>query len=246
MWYHLVFNREALIGIINSLVFSKLFYCFSVWASTSSTDIEKMQCVQNFPARIVTATHKYDHITPCLKELKWLPVEKKLYLRDAIMAFKCNNGIAPGYLSGKFSRRGLPSGRITRQLNDIHVSKFRTAMSQKSFTYRGSVIWNCLSRELKLCASTKIFMYTVCYSKFCLFQLGVYLGAEAVSHLEEISEEGIEMMAASSTVGVVLPTTAYILKLKPPPVRKMIEHGRQMMIEPIYITYKYCYLYYES
>ena len=51
------------------------------------------------------------------------------------------------------------------------------------------------------------------------------LGARAASHLEEISDKGIEMMAVSSTVGVVLPTTAYILKLKPPPVRKMIEHG---------------------
>ena len=51
------------------------------------------------------------------------------------------------------------------------------------------------------------------------------LGARAASHLEEISDEGIKMMAASATVGVVLPTTAYILKLKPPPVRKMIEHG---------------------
>ena len=51
------------------------------------------------------------------------------------------------------------------------------------------------------------------------------LGARAASHLEEISDEGIKMMAASSTVGVVLPTTAYILKLKPPPVRKMIEYG---------------------
>jgi imidazolonepropionase len=54
----------------------------------------------------------------------------------------------------------------------------------------------------------------------------VTLGARAVSHLEEISDKGIEMMAASSTVGVVLPTTAYILKLKPPPVRKMIENGK--------------------
>ena len=56
-------------------------------------------------------------------------------------------------------------------------------------------------------------------------ELGVTLGARAASHLEEISDKGIEMMAASSTIGVVLPTTAYILKLKPPPVRKMIECG---------------------
>jgi len=48
---------------------------------------------------------------------------------------------------------------------------------------------------------------------------------EAISHLEEISDEGIEAMAKSKSVGVILPTTAYILRLKPPPVRKMIDQG---------------------
>ena len=42
---------------------------------------------------VVTRTDKLDHITPCLKAPKWLPVVKKLYLRDAVMAFKCINGL---------------------------------------------------------------------------------------------------------------------------------------------------------
>ncbi len=33
-------------------------------------------------------------------------------------------------------------------------------------------------------------------------------------------------MSEKSVVAVVLPTTAYILRLSPPPVRKMIEAGR--------------------
>ena len=55
--------------------------------------------------------------------------------------------------------------------------------------------------------------------------MGASIGAEAISHLEEISEEGVEAMAASGSVAVVLPTTAYILRLKSPPVRRMIEAG---------------------
>ena len=51
------------------------------------------------------------------------------------------------------------------------------------------------------------------------------LGAEAISHLEEVSDDGIEAMAAAGTVAVILPTTAYILRLPQPPVRKMIEAG---------------------
>nr|CDJ97898.1 Amidohydrolase 1 domain containing protein [Haemonchus contortus] len=59
-------------------------------------------------------------------------------------------------------------------------------------------------------------------------ELGVRLlqmEARAMSHLEEISDDGIRAMAKSGTVAVVLPSTAFILRLTPPPVRKMIENG---------------------
>ena len=35
----------------------------------------------------------------------------------------------------------------------------------------------------------------------------------------------MKAMAEAGSVGVILPTTAYILRLKPPPVRQMIEAG---------------------
>jgi len=56
-------------------------------------------------------------------------------------------------------------------------------------------------------------------------ELAGELGALAVSHLECISDEGIAALAKRPTFAVLLPTTAYILKLKPPPARKMIEAG---------------------
>ena len=59
-----VFNKELLIIIIKALVFSKLFYCSSVWSSTSGKNIKKLQHVQNFAARIISGHSKYDHVTP--------------------------------------------------------------------------------------------------------------------------------------------------------------------------------------
>jgi len=56
-------------------------------------------------------------------------------------------------------------------------------------------------------------------------ELGAQLGAQAISHLEEISETGIRAMEKSGSVAVILPSTAYILRLKCPPVRSMIENG---------------------
>lgn len=55
--------------------------------------------------------------------------------------------------------------------------------------------------------------------------MGASLGAAAISHLEEISDAGIAAMAKSGSTAVILPTTAYILRLPSPPVRKMIDNG---------------------
>ena len=61
-----IFDRKTLILIINSLIFSKMYYCSAVWSNTSQRNIVKLQAVQNFAARIVTGTRKYDHVTPVL------------------------------------------------------------------------------------------------------------------------------------------------------------------------------------
>ncbi|KAI6213102.1 putative imidazolonepropionase [Aphelenchoides besseyi] len=56
-------------------------------------------------------------------------------------------------------------------------------------------------------------------------ELAAELKSAAAAHLEEISTEGIRQLAAAGTVAVLLPTTAYILRLKPPPARSIIEAG---------------------
>jgi hypothetical protein len=118
-WVKHVFKKELLVTVINSLVFSKLYYCSTVWSNTSDRNIRKLQGIQNFAARIVSGTRKYDHITPVLKELRGIPVQLKLYYREAIMAFKCMTGAAPNYLSSQFVSRGSISGRSTRQTSCI-------------------------------------------------------------------------------------------------------------------------------
>ncbi|KAK2728081.1 probable imidazolonepropionase [Artemia franciscana] len=56
-------------------------------------------------------------------------------------------------------------------------------------------------------------------------EMGASLGAEAMSHLEEISPAGIELMQKANSFAVLLPTTVIALRLKSPPVRSMINAG---------------------
>ena len=47
------FRKDILNMIVNSLVFSKLYYCSSVWVNTTNTNIKRLQGIQNYAARIV-------------------------------------------------------------------------------------------------------------------------------------------------------------------------------------------------
>ena len=60
--------------------------------------MEKLQRVQNFSAQQFSGSYKYDHITPVLKSLHWLPVEQRIWYKIAVLDFKCVYGSAPSYL----------------------------------------------------------------------------------------------------------------------------------------------------
>ncbi|KEG06420.1 putative imidazolonepropionase [Trypanosoma grayi] len=54
-------------------------------------------------------------------------------------------------------------------------------------------------------------------------ELAGELGAQAVSHLEHVSDAGIACMRKKPTFAVLLPITAYVLRITPPPARKLID-----------------------
>ena len=74
-----ILDKQSLITVINALVFSRFYYCSSVSSNTSKNNIVKLWNVQNFDARIITYTRKFDHITPAIKQLNCLPVYVTCY-----------------------------------------------------------------------------------------------------------------------------------------------------------------------
>ena len=81
------FDKDLPIATIKGLLFSKMFYCSSVWSNISVTNINKLQAIQNFAAPPMTKSKKFDHITPILKPLGWMPVKYQLFYRDALLTF---------------------------------------------------------------------------------------------------------------------------------------------------------------
>ena len=134
-----------------------MFYCSSVWSNTSVTNINKLQALQNFAARLVTRSRKFNHITPILKQLHWMPVKDHLFYRDALLTFKCMNGMAPTNLISRFIKRGTISGRSTRNANILDIPCYKMATGQRSFLYPTVTIWNNLLSDIKLNSLMDIF-----------------------------------------------------------------------------------------
>ena len=58
-----------------------------------------MHSVQNAAARLITHSKKYDHITPILNELHWLPFEERIISKNLLLVKKILSDEAPLYLS---------------------------------------------------------------------------------------------------------------------------------------------------
>lgn len=71
-------------------------------------------------------------------------------------------------------------------------------------------------------------------------ELAAEVGATAVSHLEKISDLGMELMAKQQIVGILLPTTAYVLRIYYPPARKMIDQGVPVALASDYNPNAHC------
>ncbi|XP_006888629.1 PREDICTED: probable imidazolonepropionase [Elephantulus edwardii] len=72
-------------------------------------------------------------------------------------------------------------------------------------------------------------------------ELGAELGAKAISHLEEVSDEGIAAMATARCAAVLLPTTAYMLRLSQPRARKMLDEGVIVALGSDFNPNAYCF-----
>jgi len=61
--------------------------------------LRKLQSVLNAAARMVCSGHKYDYVTPLLRDLYWLPIPERITFRLAVLAYRCQHGLAPSYMS---------------------------------------------------------------------------------------------------------------------------------------------------
>ena len=72
-------------SIVQAVIMSRIDYCNSLLVGVPSTQLSKLQHLQNAAARLVSNVAKYDHITPTLVNLHWLPVMYRVNVKIAML-----------------------------------------------------------------------------------------------------------------------------------------------------------------
>ena len=94
-----VLQRQQFETVIHAFVTTRLDYSNALYMGVSGSSIACLQLVQNAAACLLTGTSKYEHISPILGSLYWLPIHFRIHFKIILFAFKALNRLAPPYLS---------------------------------------------------------------------------------------------------------------------------------------------------
>ena len=91
-------TNESAQTLVHAFIIGRIDYCNSLLFGLPSCHLDKLQRLQNSAARLICDIPRYNHITPVLLSLHWLPVKFRINFKIAIITFKAIYGLAPEYI----------------------------------------------------------------------------------------------------------------------------------------------------
>ena len=151
-------DPEASALAVHAFVTSKLDCCNSLYYGIADNQIKRLQCIQNTAAKLLSGAKKFDHVTPILKELHWLPVRFRVMYKYLTLTYKAIEGSSPVYLAVLIDVY-VPPARL-RSADDRHLlyePLARKKCGSRAFQNAAPSLWNSLPLDIRSCPSLSLF-----------------------------------------------------------------------------------------
>ena len=142
--------QETLISMYNSLVLPYFDYCSTVWETCGKGMTDKLQTLQNRAARVITSSNYEIRSVEILKKLNWENLETRRSKQLAVLMYKIINEKTPNYLTRIFTNtNSVHTHNLRNSKHNIFVPRPNTEAGRNSLHYRGAVLWNSLSNDMR-------------------------------------------------------------------------------------------------
>ena len=143
-------DDDATKSLIYAFVLLRLDYGNALLYGISDTLSSRLQRVQNLAARIITRTSRYEHITPSLINLHWLPIKSRMIYKILLYTFKAISNQAPSYIGDMLSLYKPERALQSAQTIQLVVPQVKSATyGDRNFVHAAPVLWNQLPPDLQ-------------------------------------------------------------------------------------------------
>ncbi len=98
--------------------------------------------------RLITMSEKYQHISPTMEKLHWLPIRQHIEYKVLLLTYKVLNGLTPVYLSDLLQCRVDWEFRRDNTLHMVDPKINRVIFAGRAFCKAAPVPWNSIPPSL--------------------------------------------------------------------------------------------------
>lgn len=153
-------NCQQKITVYKTIIEPHFTYCSSILFLSKSSDIMRLQKIQNKCMRNILRLNRFAHEEDMLEMLNFLNVQQIINYYTLIFIYKITKGNAPEYLSERIVYNNQnPRKNTLRSRCNIELVNATKTCSQNSLFYKGIALFNRIPLDLRNETSVEIFKH---------------------------------------------------------------------------------------